>query len=153
MYKGYSQEPWQWGLSVWTSDLFLFWSRESDIWAGDLLQPARYQHHQSYTSYRGYITSTAYLWVENITKANGLDVRMVSPCLYCFTADIVRAGGYWWRWWRTSYHGRDTLNTGLGLLTIPGLEAAQVYRVRPHPHVYTSLHTNHCIITVLYCLL
>ena len=35
------------------------------------------------------------------------------------------------------YHGRDTLNTDRGLLTIPGLEAAQVYRVRRHPHMYT----------------
>ena len=99
----------------------------------------------SQQQYRGYITNTAYLWVENITKANGLDVRMVSPCLYCFTADIVRAGGYWWRWWRMCYHGRDTLNTeACSELTIPGLEAAQVYRVRGL--LTCTQHTNQTLV-------
>ena len=78
-----------------------------------------------------HISVSTYLCVENMTKAKGLEVRMVSPCLYCFTADIVMCGGWWWRWWRESYHGRDTLNTeACSELTIPGLEAAQVYRVR-----------------------
>ena len=112
--------------------VYILITRARDIWPEDFWQPARYHHR-----------STAYLWVENMTKANGLDVRMVSPCLYCLTADIVVicGGGWWWRWWRRwrrCYHGRDTLNTDWGLLTIPGLEAAQVYRVRRHPHMYTT---------------